>query len=580
MPLVHNRINATRLLKLILATKGREAVVGFGCGRFTSNVPLLHVKRTKSPGGLGSALKDSEWKGDITPRGKPAPSIVATGFLQLDGETLIIRCRGNLGQVPRLLREYFVRGFKLKLAWSSISIREQTDADASLAEALPDEEEAVRAISEEALLQAQDDAYRGEDYEDAIVTEVPRSEEETAAISPEQAVPESTAKTFATDKTLAPVEEDEQDNGEEMSEEASASEPAGNIEPRLAAEVSNQAALISAHMLQLALQVGIVVGADGKEVAGRISDWLQHAVAAVPPEEQEIRLYNLSVRLLLMLSYTDALQTQVTEGSREKKKKKSLGAPRSSAVKDAGTKREIQLAAIPDTPMTGEELTDILYREAVALAEQDMFPFDLTGCSQTMLRNFVSRNWQEGLTGAALIRQAEAVRKTMQGILRGAKGVPGVLGLQPSAKQAPHEMLTALADRVATRWTAMHQEALAELELFKQAAEAMLDAVDPSYSVERLGGSWNDAEDAVAQLESTAFGRIMARIAANTGEEREAAVAAAEAMVSACLSQVESSTMLRLLDEAPIGAGTDLRGPAIAALGQISVMLANLRSAA
>ncbi|MBO1073726.1 hypothetical protein [Roseomonas marmotae] len=568
MPLIHNRANATRYLKLILATKGKEAAIGFGCGWLTSNVPLLHVKRTASPGGLGNELKSSEWKGDIKPNGKPAPKIAATGFLQLEGETLIIRCRGNAGQAPRLLRDYFVRGFKLKPAWSSVSVREQTDADAALASTMPAEEEALRAVSEEALRRAQDQADGGEDSEEVVLQDTPPAELEAAA--PDQA---------ATAPAEEPATASTTEAAEEASTEAVGAEPDGpGLTPGLAAGVASQAARISDHVQQLAPKIGLAVEAEGQDIADKISNWLESAVAAAPPGEQERTLENLSVRLLLMLSYTDNLRTLITNEAPEKKAKRGAGRP--SRARDAGTKRLIRLEDIADGPMTAEELTDLLYHEALTLAELKPFPFDLAGYSKAKLREHVGSMWQEGLTGTALLQQAEKVRKNMQGLFRTDKGIAVALGLQPSARQTQEQALAALAARIATRWSIMQNEATASLESLKLKADAELKEVDQDYSVGALGGTWNDPDAAVSRLVTGDLDHLIADIASGIREGREAAVASAEKMVADRTALVESDPMLRLLDEAPFADGAGLRDTAIATLGQISAMLANLRSAA
>ena len=487
--------------------------------------------------GLSNKLKNMNYEGKpdkIDVKKDKDFKLVALGLVRLDQEGVLnVRLKkGSAKSLGKGLKEYFKDGFGIPVPYNSIAPEV----------ALPEDQENLFAQAE-AENQQKFSSEEGEVDQPQGVAEQPGPAVGQDADSDTEGSPALTPEASVAGGDDVP-EEDLMEGVAESDSEDEEEEEDEPLSDELKQGIATASATIAGHALSLSRQIGVERKAELGPLTDKIAAWLEDMLAGLSPEEREVRLHNLTSRLLLMLAYPENLRnlqyvkTTPPDADGEQDK------PGREKVLVNG----IDLDTVSTDDLNPEEVTESLFKLAKARAQERLLPYPLNQASPDRIAGMVASGWpkEDG--------DAEGKRKAVQRLVAVVEQMfakddqlIGLLGFKKTDTADGDNLVASLVESIKEVWEAHRNAAIQQKDEVKR-------RVNQIVKVEALGGTWRHVDDIFLQID----GEISDQLGAIIGQEADArskAIAAVASTVEVNRGYLSGNNIIDLLDDPPFDVG-------------------------
>ncbi|MGO4124318.1 hypothetical protein AB4Z01_07940 [Inquilinus sp. YAF38] len=487
--------------------------------------------------GLSNKLKNMNYEGKpdkIDVKKDKDFKLVALGLVRLDQEGVLnVRLKkGSAKSLGKGLKEYFKDGFGIPVPYNSIAPEVALPEDQENLFAQTEAENQQKFSSEEADVDPH--ATVAEQPGPAGGQDADSDSEGSPILTPEAGV--------ARDDNLP--EEDGTEGVEESDSEDEEDDGDKPLSDELKTGIATASATIAGHALSLSRQIGVERKAELGPLTDKITAWLEDMLAGLSPEEREMRLHNLTSRLLLMLAYPENLRNlqyvkttpPADDGEQDK--------PAREKVLVNG----IDLDSVSTDDVNPEEVTESLFKLAKARAQERLLPYPLNQASPDRIAGMVASGWpkQDG--------DAEGKRKAVQRLVAVVQQMfakddqlIGLLGFKKADTADGDNLVASLVESIKEMWEAHRNAAIQQKDEVKR-------RVNQIVKVEDLGGTWRHVDDIFTRIDGKISDQLAA-IVEQEGDDRSKAIQIVEGTVQANLSYLEGNTIIGLLDNPPFDVG-------------------------
>jgi hypothetical protein len=487
--------------------------------------------------GLSNKLKNMNYEGKpdkIDVKKDKDFKLVALGLVRLDQEGVLnVRLKkGSAKSLGKGLKEYFKDGFGIPVPYNSIAPEVALPEDQENLFAQTEAENQQKFSSEEADVDPH--ATVAEQPGPAGGRDADSDSEGSPILTPEAGV--------ARDDNLP--EEDGTEGVEESDSEDEEDDGDKPLSDELKTGIATASATIAGHALSLSRQIGVERKAELGPLTDKITAWLEDMLAGLSPEEREMRLHNLTSRLLLMLAYPENLRNlqyvkttpPADDGEQDK--------PAREKVLVNG----IDLDSVSTDDVNPEEVTESLFKLAKARAQERLLPYPLNQASPDRIAGMVASGWpkQDG--------DAEGKRKAVQRLVAVVQQMfakddqlIGLLGFKKADTADGDNLVASLVESIKEMWEAHRNAAIQQKDEVKR-------RVNQIVKVEDLGGTWRHVDDIFTRIDGKISDQLAA-IVEQEGDDRSKAIQIVEGTVQANLSYLEGNAIIGLLDNPPFDVG-------------------------
>lgn len=484
--------------------------------------------------GLSNKLKNMSYEGKpdkIDVKKDKDFKLVALGLVRLDQEgTLNVRLKkGSAKSLGKGLKEYFKDGFGIPVPYNSIAPEVALPEDQENLFGQTEAENQQKFSSEEADVDPQ--ATLAEQPAPAGGQDADSDSDGSPVLTPEASL--AGDDDLPEEDGTEGVEESDSDDVEE--DEA--------LSDELKTGIATASATIAGHALSLSRQIGVERKAELGPLTDKIATWLEDMLAGLSPEEREMRLHNLTSRLLLMLAYPENLRNlqyvktaPADDGEQDK--------PAREKVLVNG----IDLDSVSTDDLNPEEVTESLFKLAKARAQERLLPYPLNQASPDRIAGMVASGWpkQDG--------DAEGKRKAVQRLVAVVQQMfakddqlIGLLGFKKAETADGDNLVASLVESIKEMWEAHRNAAIQQKDEVKR-------RVNQIVKVEALGGTWRHVDDIFLQIDDEISSQLAA-IIGQEGDARSKAIEAAAGTVQTNLGYLSGNNIVDLLDNPPFDVG-------------------------
>jgi hypothetical protein len=484
--------------------------------------------------GLSNKLKNMNYEGKpdkIDVKKDKDFKLVALGLVRLDQEGVLnVRLKkGSAKSLGKGLKEYFKDGFGIPVPYNSIAPEVALPEDQENLFAQTEAENQQKFSSEEA--DADPQAIVAEQPGPAVGQDADSDSEDSPVLTPEASV--------AGDDDVP--EEDLMEGVEESDSEDEEDDEA--LSDELKTGIATASATIAGHALSLSRQIGVERKAELGPLTDKIATWLEDMLAGLSPEEREMRLHNLTSRLLLMLAYPENLRnlqyvktTSADDGEQDK--------PAREKVLVNG----IDLDSVSTDDLNPEEVTESLFKLAKARAQERLLPYPLNQASPDRIAGMVASGWPKEDGDAEGKRKAvQRLVAVVQQMFAKDDQLIGLLGFKKADTADGDNLVASLVESIKEMWEAHRNAAIQQKDEVKR-------RVNQIVKVEALGGTWRHVDDIFLQIDDEISSQLAA-IIGQEGDARSKAVEAAAGTVQTNLGYLSGNNIVDLLDNPPFDVG-------------------------
>ncbi|SNB74716.1 hypothetical protein SAMN07250955_11230 [Arboricoccus pini] len=546
---------AKKSLMTLLATRGE--------GKSPCAIAIAHDRKLNkyvfvaTRKAMASARSDAgrafEWAGGnpgyIDAKGKELKfPVLLHGLAKLDGSTLTVRAAKSMpGLVQKAAVGFFKTGNKLVKPFAKVHTLPLTDADTDNYNVLED-----------------DDPSAEVDDFDKVMSEFA---EETSVADDD--VDEVSTSAEAAEGPDANGDDGDTDQDEEEKRIAAAK---AQLSESLRAKVQSEAARVAEHVIRISGIIGLPSRTTVGDLAAKLAGWLVQILAATPEAERENRLITFMQQLTLALCRAENLRdVQYTKKSNAATK--TAGAEKADKADSTILDGRLDLEDIETEAPSIEDVVQELFSQGMELARQRELPH-LDAANDLEIDQMVRANWpaEQG------DKRLEVIRKLCANVSASFASDDRLalyLGLGRNTPLAPEDIFIPPTLRT---WDLALGRAESDLNTLKSDVQSALQAEDPSWSVEALGGNWDKVEDLFRGLNTARVKQAVRAIKGTRGSQRNDAIALAEQEVAAAQSYIAGSHVAMLLAQAPIGSGDYVAPHLTHGLREMSDSLAQARS--
>jgi hypothetical protein len=486
--------------------------------------------------GLSNKLKNMNYEGKpdkIDVKKDKDFKLVALGLVRLDQEGVLnVRLKkGSAKSLGKGLKEYFKDGFGIPVPYNSIAPEA----------ALPEDQENLFAQTEAANQQK----FSSEEAES---DQQPSAAEQPGPAGGQDADSDSEGSPILTPEASVAgddvPEEDPESVEESDSEDEEGSEDDEALSDELKTGIATASATIAGHALSLSRQIGVERKAELGPLTDKIAAWLEDMLAGLSPEEREMRLHNLTSRLLLMLAYPENLRNlqyvkttpPADDGEQDK--------PAREKVLVNG----IDLDSVSTDDLNPEEVTESLFKLAKARAQERLLPYPLNQASPDRIAGMVGSGWPKEDGDAEGKRKAvQRLVAVVQQMFAKDDQLIGLLGFKKADTADGDNLVASLVESIKEMWEAHRNAAIQQKDEVKR-------RVNQIVKVEALGGTWRHVDDIFLQIDDEISSQLAA-IVGQEGDARSKAVEAAADTVRTNLGYLSGNNIVDLLDNPPFDVG-------------------------
>ncbi|MGL4968480.1 MAG: hypothetical protein ACRC67_45125 [Inquilinus sp.] len=549
MPKPHKEAQARNFLKLIKSTLGKKNDAGtdlrccFAAGAFRLGKPdetSVLVVRLVGLESLESTLKkmayDNKKSGRKFKSSDPVKGEVL-GWARYDGTNIRVDLKeGSDSKAKKRIQGYFD---DFEIGYPKVRI------DDPLSEAQKSGLEAIQEDNRNHFNMAEDDVLGeegGADPQD-VAAEQPSPAVGDDADSDAEGSPILTPQASEAGDDDVPDEDlmegvEESDSEDEEDDEA--------LSDELKQGIATASATIAGHALSLSREIGVGQKAELGPLTDKIAAWLEDMLAGLSPEEREMRLHNLTSRLLLMLAYPENLRNlqyvdaapAAGDGEQDKPRREKL------------LVNGIDLDNVSTDDLNPEEVTESLFKLAKARAQERLLPYPLNQASPDRIAGMVASGWPKEDGDAEGKRKAvQRLVAVVQQMFAKDDQLIGLLGFKKNDTADGDNLVASLVESIKEVWEAHRNAAIKQKDELKQKVQQIIGT-----RVENLGGTWGHVDDIFLQID----GEISDQLAAISGQEGDArakAIGAAADTVQTNLGYLDGNNIVDLLDNPPFDVG-------------------------
>lgn len=344
--------------------------------------------------------------------------------------------------------------------------------------------------------------------------------------------------------------EDEEQPDSEGEQEEGDDKP---LSDELKQGIATASSTIAGHAISLSRQIGAGQKAELGPLTDKITAWLEDMLAGLSPEEREMRLHNLTSRLLLMLAYPENLRNlQYVDAA------PSADGEQDKPAREKVLVNGIDLDSVSTDDLNPEEVTESLFKLAKAQAMQRQLPYPLNQASPDRIAGMVASGWPRADDDQAGKRKAEDVaadkRKAVQRLVAVIQqmflkddSLIGLLGFKKTETAKGDDLVTSLVESIKEVWEAHRNAAIKQKDEVKR-------RVNQIVKVEALGGTWRHVDDIFLQIDNEISDQLAA-IIGQEGDARSKAVEVAAGTVQTNLGYLSGNNIVDLLDNPPFDVG-------------------------
>ncbi|WP_225769737.1 hypothetical protein [Inquilinus sp. Marseille-Q2685] len=349
------------------------------------------------------------------------------------------------------------------------------------------------------------------------------------------------------------------------------------LSAELQSGIATASSTIAGHAISLSRQIGGVgQKAELGPLTEKISAWLEEMLAALPPEEREMRLHNFTSRLLLMLAYPENLRNlQYVDDDKPETDEDKPG-------RETVMVNGIDLDSVSTEDLTQEEVTQSLFNLAKVQAKQRQLPYPMNQASPDRIAGMVASGWPEEEDDTGGKRRAEDVaadkRKAVQRLVAVIQqmflkdeSLIGLLGFKKTETAKGDDLVTSLVESIKEVWEAHRNAAIKQKDEVKR-------RVNQIVKVEALGGTWRHVDDIFLQIDGEISDQLAA-IIGQAGEGRAKAIQAVAETIQTNLGYLDGNNIVDLLDNPPFDIGQGAVGETLrSGLAGVSAGLKRIES--
>jgi len=537
---VHNKFRAKKSRDWIEETKANGAECCVALAHLgPDNTPVALVMPS-GLGGLTKKLKAMDYEGkpkSIEAKKVKEFNIIAIGLARL-GQDDVLNVRLKKGSAESLgkgLRKYFKTGFGIEVPYDSIAPEANLPEDQENLFAQTEAENQQKFSSEETESDPQPSA--AEQPGPAIGQDADSDTEDSPILTPEGSV--AGDDDVPEEDLMEGVEESDSESEDEDDEDKPLSD-------ELKQGIATASATIAGHAISLSRQIGAGQKAELGPLTDKIAAWLEDMLAGLSPEEREMRLHNLTSRLLLMLAYPENLRNlqyvdaapAAGDGEQDKPGREKL------------LVNGIDLDNVSTDDLNPEEVTESLFKLAKARAQERLLPYPLNQASPDRIAGMVASGWPKEDGDAEGKRKAvQRLVAVVQQMFAKDDQLIGLLGFKKNDTADGDNLVASLVDSIKEVWEAHRNAAIKQKDELKQRVQQIIGT-----RVENLGGTWGHVDDIFLQID----GEISDQLAAISGQEGDArakAIDAAADTVQTNLGYLDGNNIVDLLDNPPFDVG-------------------------
>jgi len=534
---VHNKARAKKSVAWIEETQrnGAECCIALAHLGFEGQSVALVMPSGLS--GLTKKLQVMDYEGKpkkiTTKKEKDQYKLIAIGLAKLGPDNVLnVRLKkGSAQSLHKGLREYFRGGFGLEVPYDSIGTETNLPEDQENLFAQTEAENQLKFSSEET--ETDQPASAAEQPIPPVGKDPDSDSEGSPILTP-------TASEAGDDD----VPEEDLMEGVEESESEDEDDEDNPLSDELKQGIATASATIAGHALSLSREIGVGQKAELGPLTDKIAAWLEDMLAGLSPEEREMRLHNLTSRLLLMLAYPENLRNlqyvdaapAAGDGDQDKPGREKL------------LVNGIDLDNVSTDDLNPEEVTESLFKLAKARAQERLLPYPLNQASPDRIAGMVASGWPKEDGDAEGKRKAvQRLVAVVQQMFAKDDQLIGLLGFKKNDTADGDNLVASLVESIKEVWEAHRNAAIQQKDEVKR-------RVNQIVKVESLGGTWRYVDDIFLQID----GEISEQLAAIIGQEGEArakAIAAVSSTVEANRGYLSGNNIIDLLDDPPFDVG-------------------------
>ncbi|TSD89902.1 hypothetical protein FFK22_005150 [Mycobacterium sp. KBS0706] len=536
---VHNKARAKKSVAWIEETQrnGAECCIALAHLGFEGQSVALVMPSGLS--GLTKKLQVMDYEGKpkkiTTKKEKDQYKLIAIGLAKLGPDNVLnVRLKkGSAQSLHKGLREYFRGGFGLEVPYDSIGTETNLPEDQENLFAQTEAENQLKFSSEET--ETDQPASAAEQPIPPVGKDPDSDSEGSPILTP-------TASEAGDDD----VPEEDLMEGVEESESEDEDDEDNPLSDELKQGIATASATIAGHALSLSREIGVGQKAELGPLTDKIAAWLEDMLAGLSPEEREMRLHNLTSRLLLMLAYPENLRNlqyvdaapAAGDGDQDKPGREKL------------LVNGIDLDNVSTDDLNPEEVTESLFKLAKARAQERLLPYPLNQASPDRIAGMVASGWPKEDGDAEGKRKAvQRLVAVVQQMFAKDDQLIGLLGFKKNDAADGDNLVASLVESIKEVWEAHRNAAIKQKDELKQKVQQIIGT-----RVENLGGTWGHVDDIFLQID----GEISDQLAAISGQEGDArakAIDAAADTVQTNLSYLDGNNIVDLLDNPPFDVG-------------------------
>ena len=536
---VHNKARAKKSVAWIEETQrnGAECCIALAHLGFEGQSVALVMPSGLS--GLTKKLQVMDYEGKpkkiTTKKEKDQYKLIAIGLAKLGPDNVLnVRLKkGSAQSLHKGLREYFRGGFGLEVPYDSIGTETNLPEDQENLFAQTEAENQLKFSSEET--ETDQPASAAEQPIPPVGKDPDSDSEGSPILTP-------TASEAGDDD----VPEEDLMEGAEESESEDEDDEDNPLSDELKQGIATASATIAGHALSLSREIGVGQKAELGPLTDKIAAWLEDMLAGLSPEEREMRLHNLTSRLLLMLAYPENLRNlqyvdaapAAGDGDQDKPGREKL------------LVNGIDLDNVSTDDLNPEEVTESLFKLAKARAQERLLPYPLNQASPDRIAGMVASGWPKEDGDAEGKRKAvQRLVAVVQQMFAKDDQLVGLLGFKKNDIADGDNLVASLVESIKEVWEAHRNAAIKQKDELKQKVQQIIGT-----RVENLGGTWGHVDDIFLQID----GEISDQLAAISGQEGDArakAIDAAADTVQTNLSYLDGNNIVDLLDNPPFDVG-------------------------
>lgn len=334
--------------------------------------------------------------------------------------------------------------------------------------------------------------------------------------------------------------EDVEESDSEGEEEEGDDKP---LSDELKQGIATASSTIAGHAISLSRQIGAGQKAELGPLTDKITAWLEDMLAGLSPEEREMRLHNLTSRLLLMLAYPENLRNLQYVDERP-----ATGDGEDEPGREKVLVNGIDLDTVSTEDLTKEEVTQSLFKLAKTEAMKRQLPYPLNQASPDRIAGMVASGWPKADDDAAGKRKAvQRLVAVIQQMFLKDDQLIGLLGFKKTDTAQGDDLVTSLVESIKEVWEAHRNAAIKQKDEVKR-------RVNQIVKVEALGGTWRHVDDIFLQIDGEISDQLGA-IIGQEGDARSKAIEAAADTVRTNLGYLDGNNIIDLLDNPPFDVG-------------------------